>query len=177
MCSSYPVSPTQNTRRLVIPLRVTDTGDIVEPSALSDAASERLARRWFDLVRQGSFEKLGELLHDDAVLVSRVKAGEVVEGREAVRCFLEEIVSRNLYEAVTHNFTPLDDERVIVEGRMRWIDDERVIRDDPVLWALEFRDGLLLRFMPARTAIEAEMLLATTGQRVATRAEPEVGTP
>ena len=140
-------------------LPVTDTGDIVEPSALSDAASERLARRWFDLVQQGSFEKLGELLHDDAVLVSRVKAGEVVEGREAVRFFLEEIVSRNLYEAVTDNFTPLDDERVIVEGRVRWIDDERVIRDDPVIWAVEFRDELLLRFLATRTMLEAEAAL------------------
>ena len=37
-------------------------------------------------------------------------------------------------------YTPLDDDRVIVEGRLRWIDDERVIRDDPVVWALEFRD-------------------------------------
>ena len=69
-------------------------------------------------------------------------------------------MSRSLYEAVTDGYTPLDDERVIVEGRMRWIDDERVIRDDPAFWAMEFRDGLVLRFLPARSALEAETLLA-----------------
>ena len=63
---------------------------------------------------------------------------------------------------MTESYTPLDDDRIIVEGRMRWIDDERVIRDDPVIWAMEFRDGLLLRFLPARTALEAETLLAAS---------------
>ncbi len=43
---------------------------------------------------------------------------------------------------------------------MRWIDDDRVIRDDPIVWALEFRDDLLLRLVPARSAIEAETILA-----------------
>ena len=66
----------------------------------------------------------------------------------------------NLYEAVTEVFTTLDDDRVVVEGRMRWIDDERVIRDDPVVWAMEFRDGLLLRFVPTRSVFEAETTLA-----------------
>ena len=56
----------------------------------------------------------------------------------------------------------LDGERVVVEGRMRWIDEDRVIRDDPVLWAMEFEDGLLRRFLPARTAVEAETLLSTS---------------
>jgi hypothetical protein len=43
---------------------------------------------------------------------------------------------------------------------MRWIEDERVIRDD---WAIEFRDGLLLRFVPARSVLEAETPLAAQG--------------
>ena len=41
-------------------------------------------------------------------------------------------------------------------------DDDRVIRDDPTVWAMEFRDGLVLRFLPARTALEAETLLAAS---------------
>jgi hypothetical protein len=39
-------------------------------------------------------------------------------------------------------FSALDEERIVVAGRMRWIEDERVIRDD---WAIEFRAGLLPR--------------------------------
>ena len=56
-------------------------------------------------------------------------------------------------------YLPLDEDRVVVEGRIRWIDDERVIRDDPVTWAMEFRDGLLVRVIPARTLVEAETIL------------------
>ena len=140
--------------------QVADTHRIDEPPAVPEVTSERLARRWFALIRDGSFERLREMLHEDVVIVSRVRPGEIVEGREAVASFIEGIVSRSLYEAVTDGYTPLDDERVIVEGRMRWIDDERVIRDDPAIWAMEFRDGLVLRFLPARSALEAETLLA-----------------
>jgi ketosteroid isomerase-like protein len=142
--------------------QVADTSRIGESTAAPEVPSERLARRWFAFIRAGSFDRLHDLLHDDVVIVSRVRPGEIVEGRDAVVSFIEDIVSRSLYEAVTDRYTPLDDERVIVEGRMRWIDDERVIRDDPTVWAMEFRDGLVLRFLPARTALEAETLLAAS---------------
>jgi hypothetical protein len=110
-------------------------------------------------VESGDFERLAEMLHDDVRLVSRVKTGAVLEGREAVRRFLHDTVATRLYESSAAVYTPLDDVRVVVEGRMRWIDEDRVIRDDPVVWAMEFRDGLLLRFLPARTTVEAETLL------------------
>jgi hypothetical protein len=90
---------------------------------------------------------------------SKLRPGLVVEGREAVTRFIQETVAASLYEVAPDVYTPLDDERVIVEGRMRWIDEERVIRDDPVVWAMEFRDELVLRFVPARTAIDAETIL------------------
>jgi hypothetical protein len=90
---------------------------------------------------------------------SKLRPGLVVEGREAVTRFIQETVAVSLYEVAPDVYTPLDEERVIVEGRMRWIDEERVIRDDPVVWAMEFRDERVLRFVPARTAIEAEAIL------------------
>ena len=51
--------------------------------------------------------------------------------------------------------------RIVVEGRMRWTDDDHVMRDTPIAWALEFRDGLLLRSFPAPSALEAESFLST----------------
>jgi hypothetical protein len=92
--------------------------------------------------------------------VSKVSPGLVVEGRDNFARFVEETLSKRLYEAVTDVYRPLDDHRIVVEGRLRWIDDDQVIRDDPVTWALEFEDGLLLRFVPARTSLEAETILA-----------------
>ena len=108
---------------------------------------------------RGAFDELAEFLHEDVELVSKIRAGAVVHGREDVRSFITEAVAPNLYEATAEVYTPLDDERVIVEGRIRWIDEDRVIRDDPVTWAMEFRDGLLVRFIPARTKVEAETIL------------------
>jgi len=100
-------------------------------------------------------------VHADVELVSKVRPGTSVRGRHEVIRFIEEEVAPNLFETTADVFAPLDDDRVIVEGRLRWIDDERVIRDDPVIWAVEFRDELLLRFVATRTTLEAESILGT----------------
>ena len=98
----------------------------------------------------------------DVELVSKIRTGTVVHGREDVARFIADSVAPNLYEAAVEVYTPLDDDRVIVEGRLRWIDEDRVIRDDPVVWALEFCDGLLIRFAAARTTLEAEAILGAS---------------
>lgn len=133
------------------------------------ATSERLARRWFATIQRGAYDELDELVHDDVELSSKLRPGTTVHGRSDVARFIETEVAPNLFEASTEVFTPLDDDRVIVEGRVRWIDDERVIRDDPVIWAVAFRDGLLLRFLAARTLIEAE---AALGRPAESEADP-----
>jgi hypothetical protein len=122
-------------------------------------ASERVARRWWALVAERAFDQLVELLHDDVVVVSKIQPGAVLEGRDEVAHWIEGTLADSLYEAITTEYLPLDDERIVVEGRLRWIDEERVIRDDPVTWAMEFRDGLLARLVPARTQVEAETIL------------------
>ena len=68
-------------------------------------------------------------------------------------------VADRFFETHPDVFRPIDEERIVVEGRMRWMDDERVLRDDPMIWALEFRDGLLYRSTPAHSVLEAEALL------------------
>jgi hypothetical protein len=122
-------------------------------------ASERVARRWWALVGERAFDQLVELLHDEVVVVSKIQPGAVLEGRDEVVRWIEGTLADSLYEAPTTGYLPLDDERIVVEGRLRWIDEERVIRDDPVTWAMEFRDGLLVRLAPARTQVEAETIL------------------
>jgi hypothetical protein len=113
-------------------------------------------------VEERAFDQLGELVDPSVVIVSKMRPGLVVEGKEAFIQFVQETLASSLYEAVAGSFQPIDDERIVVEGRMRWIDDDRVIRDDPVTWAMEFRDGLLTRFIPARTLVEAETILASS---------------
>jgi Domain of unknown function (DUF4440) len=122
-------------------------------------ASERLARRWWAMVSERAFDQLGDLVHDDVVVVSKIRPGLVLEGKDEVLQHMQETIADNLYEATTTTYLPIDEHRIVVEGRIRWIDDERVIRDDPVTWAMEFRDDLLTRFIPARTQLEAETML------------------
>ena len=139
---------------------VRDTPDISE-RAPETVLSERLARHWFSVVEERAFDRLGELVDPSIMLVSKVRPGQVVEGRDEFIRFVQDTLANSLYNAVASSFHPLDDARVVVEGRIRWIDDDRVIRDDPVTWAMEFRAGLLVRFIPARTLIEAETILGT----------------
>jgi hypothetical protein len=131
--------------------RISEAGHILE--------SERLARRVFSVVEEGSADQLGELVHPSITLVSIVRPGVVVEGKEDFVRFAQDTLANSLYQVMVSTYQSLDDDRVIVEGRIRWIDDDRVIRDDPVTWAMEFRDGLLIRAIPARTLVEAETIL------------------
>jgi ketosteroid isomerase-like protein len=126
------------------------------------SSSERLARRWFAAVTRGAFDELPELVHEDVEVVSKIRGGSVVRGRSEVARFIRDVVAPSLYQAAVDVFTPIDEHRVVVEGRLRWIDEERVIRDDPVVWALEFRDGLLLRFVATRSTLEAEVVLGVS---------------
>jgi ketosteroid isomerase-like protein len=121
--------------------------------------SERLARRYFALFARGETERVLEMVHPDVVIVLKSTAGEVLRGRDAVAAFLEETAAR-FFETHPDVFRPLDDERIVVEGRMRWMDDDRILRDDPVIWALEFRDGLLVRSTPAQSLLAAQALLS-----------------
>jgi hypothetical protein len=103
----------------------------------------------------------------EAVLITT--SGEVARGIDEVARFLRDVVAeRPLYEVTVSEVHALDDRRVVVESRMRWMDEDRVLRDDPVVWAIELEDGLLRRSTPVRTVTEAEALLSA-----ALRDEPQ----
>jgi ketosteroid isomerase-like protein len=122
--------------------------------------SERLARRYFALVEEGDLRQLLEFMHPDVELVLKsTRPGDVLRGRDAVVSFARE-QSERLFETSAEVFEPLDETRIVVEGRMRWLDKERVLRDDPMVWALEFSDGLLRRSTPTQSVLEAKMILA-----------------
>jgi hypothetical protein len=130
-----------------------------------DAADlDRLTRRYFALFRPESLGDLRDVLAPDAIVGLRaVQPGALLQGRDEIISFLEQEFARRLWETVVHVCTPLDESRVVVEGRVRWTDDEHVMRDEARFWGLEFRDGLLVRSLPARSAVEAEALLSAAG--------------
>jgi hypothetical protein len=100
-----------------------------------------------------------DLVHPEVewVLMS-IRPGEILRGPEEVEAFLDEIEDE-FVELVAEECHPLDAERVVVEGRRRTIGDDRVLRDDPMILAMVFRDGLLWRSTPAQSVAEAEAIL------------------
>ncbi len=143
---------------------------MAEQGGLAPATSERLARLYFDLARDGDVPNLLGLCHEDVELTLKTRSGKSLRGRDEVARFLAEVSESNpLFEATAERFRVVDGDRVIVEGRMRWMDADRVLRDDPVVWALEFRDGLLLRSMPVRSVGEAEAALLRASPAGASR--------
>lgn len=122
--------------------------------------SERLARRYFSLFAGGRVDELMETLHPEVELTLKTRPGEVLRGPEDVARYVAEMHAQ-FYEAVPEVFSPVDHDRIVVEGRIRWTDENRVLRDDPIVLALQFRDGLLVRSIPAQTALEAESILAS----------------
>ncbi len=127
------------------------------------AESERLARRYFGLFEQGDTTGIVALLHPEVEWVLKsTRPGDVLRGRGDAEAFLDEIASK-FCELVPELFQPLDDERVIVEGRIRWMDDDRILRDDPVVWAFLFRDSLVWRVTPVHSVAQAEAILAARG--------------
>ena len=122
--------------------------------------SERLARRFFALLEQGDRPKVVELVHPEVEWVlMTVRPGEVLRGREEAQAFLDEI-AHEFIELVVEECRGLDDDRVVVEGRRRSIDDDRILRDDPMILAMVFRGGLLWRSTPAESVAEAEAILS-----------------
>lgn len=124
--------------------------------------SERLARRWFDAARAPDFpRRVKVLLHPEITVTLDIHGGGRLTGADAVCEFLDERADAGVYEPVDERYHPLDDERVIVEGRLRWMDDSRTLRDDPAIWAVEFRDGLVYRSITVRSLSEAEAVLGS----------------
>ena len=124
--------------------------------------SERLARLCFDAGRDPDFpRRFKALLHPDVAVSLKARPGEWLYGAGAVGELLDERAGAAVYEALDERYVPIDDARIVVEGRLRWTDRERTLRDDPAVWALEFRDGLLYRSIATRSVAEAEAVLAS----------------
>ena len=121
---------------------------------------ETLAKRYFALFNARALEELRDVLHPDVTLeMNTVEPSTVLSGRDEVIRFLGKEFPHRLWEAVVQACETLGKNRAVVAGRVRWMDDQRVLRDDPKLWALEFLDGLLLRSIPVHTVREAESIL------------------
>jgi hypothetical protein len=128
--------------------------------------SERLARLCFEAGRDPDFpRRFKELLHPDLEVALKARPATELHGAEAVQQVLDERAGWAVYEAVDERYLPLDEERVVVVGRLRWTDEDRTLRDDPAVWAVEFRDRLLYRSIAARSVADAEALLLAGRER------------
>ena len=93
------------------------------------------------------------------LVTSTAQSGVVFRGPDEIIAFFRRELARRFWYARFDVFTPLSEDRIAVEGRVRWGDDERVMRDDRRVWALEFRDGLVYRSLAAPSVRTTEATL------------------
>ena len=121
--------------------------------------SERLARQLFQRSERGEQEENVPALHPEAELVPSHDPSSVVSRDDFVAHLASGDAPRAV-DAVGHVYRPLDDERIIVEGRVRIRQPQGGFADRPMVWALIFRDGLLYRSWAVDDVTYAERLLA-----------------
>ena len=112
--------------------------------------SERLARAVFSATAHGELAKTLPLIHPDAVIVPGAETSTVVSRADLV----EHLASQSklpVLDSVAHTYTPLDDERIIVEGRVRVRLENGGFSDHAMVWGMVFRDGLLFRSWAVRS--------------------------
>ena len=126
-------------------------------------ASERLARELFHRSASGQQAENLSRLHPEAQIVPSYDASLAVSPAD-LEAHLMRGAEPAVMEARADKYTPVDDERVIVEGQVRirraggGFDYRRTV------WALMFRDGLLYRSWAVRSVGDAEARLAGSSQ-------------
>ena len=89
---------------------------IAADTSMESTDAERLARRFFALHQQGETARMLDLVHPEVEWVlMTIRPGDVLRGRDEARVFLDEIADEFI-ELVADEFTPVDGERVVVEG-------------------------------------------------------------
>jgi hypothetical protein len=79
--------------------------------------SERLARTLFSAMNNGQQAQTLPLIHPDAVIAPSYDPSTVVSRAELLEHV--ETGTMRVFDSVGQKYTPLDDERIIVEGRAR----------------------------------------------------------
>jgi len=117
--------------------------------------SEQNARCFFHLLEQRSVEGLRQFLHEQVVFRPRIMQTRLFQGREDVlHLFYDDVFGWPFYQATAHTYTPVTDQLVVVEGRVRWRREGR-LHDSPTVWLLEFKDDQLYRLEAPATKNEA----------------------
>jgi hypothetical protein len=119
--------------------------------------SERLARQLFDRSQRGDQADSVPALHPEAEIAPSYDPSSVVS-RDDFVAHLQSGDEPRVVDATGHVYRPLDDERIIVEGRVR-VRQENGFADRSIVWALVFRDGLLYRSWAVKNVAQAETRL------------------
>jgi hypothetical protein len=125
--------------------------------------SERLARELFHRSASGRQAENLSWLHPDARIVPSYDASITVSPPDLEAHLMSEAEPAVL-EARADTYTPVDDERVIVEGQVCVRRAGGGFDYRPTVWALIFRDGLLYRSWALRSVGDAEARLDTSSK-------------
>jgi hypothetical protein len=108
-------------------------------------SSERLARRFFELVHDRERDAIEALLHPQITFSAHTIVRDFAGREDVMRGFYDTVFAWTLYDAFASHFEQLDDDTVRVTGRLRWMNNGE-LHDIASSWTLTFQDGQLRRF-------------------------------
>jgi hypothetical protein len=121
--------------------------------------SERLARKLFERSALGQQSENLDLLHPEVEIAPSYDTSITVS-RAELEAHLMSHEEPAVLEAVAHSYSPIGDERIIVEGQVLLRTPERGFSYRSAVWSLIFLDGLLYRSWCVASIHEAEVVLA-----------------
>ena len=125
--------------------------------------SERLARKLFERSALGQQSENLDLLHPEVEIAPSYDTSITVS-RAELEAHLMSHEEPAVLEAVAHSYSPIDDERIIVEGQVLLRTPERGFSYRSAVWALIFLDGLLYRSWCVASVHEAEVVLVSSSR-------------
>jgi hypothetical protein len=121
--------------------------------------SETLARRMFRHVEHGEHPLVAAFIHPDARIIP--VTAPVERDAAGIREYIEVSVPKLIYRDVrAFCYEPVTDDRIAVQGQLRWELEEGGFRIFTATWALVFKDGLLFRSWPCDSLEAARRELA-----------------
>jgi hypothetical protein len=121
--------------------------------------AEVLARQMFRYAEEGEHHLVAGFIHPDARIIP--VTAPVERDAAGIREYVEVSVPKLLYRDVrAFCYEPVTDDRIVVQGQLRWELEEGGFRIFTATWALVYKEGLLFRGWPCDSLEDARRQLA-----------------
>ena len=130
---------------------------------VQDSSTEDLVRDLFDAIDAGRVDEILRVIHPGAELNPLSADGQTLRGPDGAARWLDGLRSRDAVLRHTVERTiSLPGDHIIAVGRQQRFEPADGLKDRPVVWLMQFRDGRLWRGCVCPSVADAIAQAATT---------------